>query len=516
MYPGSFVATAPDRPAIVMGGTGEVVTYRQLDERANRFARFLDDVDPGRQAVVAILMDNDPRYLELAWAVRQTGRYLTPVNSHLTPDEIAYIVADCAASVLVASAALADVAAALTPALVPAVQHRVLVGGELPGWAGYAALAARYAAGPVPSATEGEIILYSSGTTGRPKGIRRGLSGRPMNLEQDGTVPFLRAIGFTEGDVYLCPAPLYHSAPIHWSMATHRLGGTVVVMERFDAEQALALIERYRVTHANVVPTMFVRMLKLDPTVRGRYDVSSLRQVVHAAAPCPVAVKRAMIDWWGPIISEFWSSSEGAGATFVTSADWLAHPGTVGRATMGTLHVLDDDGAELPSGAIGTIWAADVPRPYEYLNDADKTRAQSNDRGWVTVGDVGYLDDDGYLYLTDRKAYTIISGGVNVYPQEAEDVLIGHPRVRDAAVFGIPDPDLGERVHAVVEPMTSAEAGPELAAELIEYCRERLAHYKCPRGVDFSAQLPRSDTGKLYKRRLKDEYWARAAAAPAP
>jgi len=516
MYPATFAAAAPDRAAVVMAGSGEIVTYRELRERSNRFARFLDDIDPGRQAVVAILMANDPRYFEIAWAVRQTGRYFTPVNSHLTADEVAYIVADSGASVLVAGASLADVAAELTPAVVPAVAQRVLVGGSRPGWSEYADVVAGYGTEPVPDEVEGEIILYSSGTTGRPKGIRRRLSGRPMDAEHDGTVPFLRAIGFEEGGVYLCLAPLYHAAPIHWSMATHRLGGTVVVLERFDAEDALRMIERYRVTHANLVPTMFVRMLKLDPAIRARYDVSSLRQVVHAAAPCPVDVKRAMIEWWGPIISEFWSSSEGAGATFVTAPDWLAHPGTVGRATMGTLHVLDDDGVEVPPGEVGTIWAADVPRPYEYLNDEDKTRTQSNDRGWVTVGDVGYLDGDGYLYLTDRKAYTIIAGGVNVYPQEAEDVLIGHPKVRDAAVFGIPDPDLGERVHAVVEPLPPASAGPELAAELIAYCRDRLAHYKCPRGIDFTDQLPRTDTGKLYKRRLKDEYWARAASATPP
>jgi acyl-CoA synthetase (AMP-forming)/AMP-acid ligase II len=290
-------------------------------------------------------------------------------------------------------------------------------------------------------------------------------------------------------------------------MGVHRLGGSVVVMERFDAEQTLALIERYRVTHTQMVPTMFVRMLKLDLAIRAKYDLSSLKQVIHAAAPCPVDVKRAMIDWWGPIISEFYSSSEGAGATFVTASEWLEHPGTVGKAMLGAIHILDDKGNELPPGEIGTIWAADAPQPFEYVNDADKTREQRNDRGWVTVGDVGYLDEDGYLYLTDRKAYLIISGGVNIYPQEAEDVLIGHPKVFDVAVLGVPNPEFGEEVRAVVQPLSMDEAGPELEAELIAYCRSKLAAYKCPRSVDFEAQLPRSDAGKLYKRRLKDRYW---------
>ena len=390
------------------------------------------------------------------------------------------------------------------------MRRRVLAGGSAPGWDDYDDVLARYPSDPVADEREGDLILYSSGTTGRPKGIRRRLTGRPMDLDQDATAPFLQAIGFGAGDVYLSPAPLYHAAPIHWTMAAHRLGGTVVVMEHFDAEEALRLIERHRVTHVNMVPTMFVRMLKLDPAVRARYDMSSLRQVIHAAAPCPVEVKRAMIDWWGPIISEFYSSSEGAGATFVDSAEWLARPGTVGRATVGTLHILDDDGVEQPPGEIGTIWAEGAPQRFEYLNDEAKTLEQRNDRGWVTVGDVGYLDADGYLFLTDRKAYMIISGGVNIYPQEAEDVLLGHPQVRDAAVFGVPDADLGERVHAVVEPMSIDDARPELAADLIDFCRARLAHYKCPRSVDFTERLPRSDTGKLYKRLLKDEYWANA------
>jgi fatty-acyl-CoA synthase len=298
-------------------------------------------------------------------------------------------------------------------------------------------------------------------------------------------------------------------------MAVQRLGGTAVVMEKFDPQMALALIENYRVTHSNMVPTMFVRMLKLAPDVRRSHDHSSLVQVIHGAAPCPVDVKRAMIDWWGPVISEFYGSTEGSGATFVTSKDWLEHPGTVGKAIFGSIHILDDSGKPLPASEIGTIWA-ETPLPFEYLNDAEKTRQQQSAQGWTTVGDIGYLDDDGYLYLTDRKAYVIISGGVNIYPQEAEDVLISHPKVYDVAVFGVPNPDFGEEVKAVVQPVSIDDAGSDLAEELIAYCKSRLASYKCPRSVDFEAELPRSDAGKLYKRRLKDRYWAGAGAgAPA-
>jgi long-chain acyl-CoA synthetase len=507
MYPGTFGHTAPDRAAIIMGGSGEIVTYRQLDERSNQFAHYLRDIELEPDDVVAIVMDNNPRYLEVAWGVRRAGRYFTPVNTHLTADEVSYIINDSGATIVVANSGLAEVARGLTPDAVPKVRRRLFIGGELAGWESYDRAVSDKPATPVFDETEGDIIQYSSGTTGKPRGIRRALTGNPINLEQDPVLPFLRAIGFTAGDTYLSPAPLYHTAPIFWTMSVHRMGGTAVVMEQFDAEQALALIERYSVTHSQMVPTMFVRMLKLDEAIRTKYDLSSLQQVIHAAAPCPIDVKRAMIDWWGPIVSEFYSSSEGAGATFVTSADWLEHPGTVGKAMTGPIYVLDDDGNEVPRGEIGTIWA-DTPQRFDYLNDAEKTNQQRNDRGWTTVGDVGYLDRDDYLFLVDRKAYVIISGGVNIYPQEAEDVLIGHAEVYDVAVFGVPNPDFGEEVKAVVQPRSMADAGPDLEAELIAFCKRQLAGYKCPRTIDFVAELPRSDAGKLYKRRLKERYWA--------
>jgi long-chain acyl-CoA synthetase len=505
VHPGYWSQHAPTRPAVILGTDGSVVTYQQLDERSNQLAHYLRRIGLRSGDVVAALLPNDEHFHVVAWAVRRSGMYLTPVNTHLTIDEIAYIVADSGARVLIASAALADLAEGLDAATLPRLEERLLIGDGLPGWTAYDDVVAPEPTTALPDEAEGAILQYSSGTTGQPKGVARPIDGGPMRLQADPTVPFLQAIGFGEGDVYLSPAPLYHSAPAFWTMAVQRLGGTVVVMERFDPEQFLALIERHRVTHTQVVPTMLVRLLKLPAEQRLRYDTSSLRSVVHAAAPCPVPIKHQVIEWLGPIISEFWSSTEGAGATFVTAPEWLEHPGTVGRPMMGKLHIADDDGRELAPGEPGQIWC-EGGAAFEYLNDPDKTAGTCNEQGWRTVGDVGYLDEDGYLFLTDRKAYMIISGGVNIYPQEAESVLVTHPRVLDAAVFGIPDEEMGEQVKAVVQPLDWSDAGEELEAELIAYCRQHLAGYKCPRSIDFRRELPRSDTGKLYKRRLVEEY----------
>jgi long-chain acyl-CoA synthetase len=317
----------------------------------------------------------------------------------------------------------------------------------------------------------------------------------------------LGLFGGTEDTVYLSPAPLYHAAPLRFSMAAHRIGGTVVVMRHFDPEAFLRLIEQHRVTFTQVVPTMFIRMLKLPDDARARYDLSSLTAAVHAAAPCPVEVKQRIIEWWGPVIHEYYAGTEGNGFVYCNSADWLAHPGTVGRSILGAVHILDEDGEEVPVGESGTVYFEGAG--FEYHHDPEKTKGSRDPRGrgWSTLGDVGYLDDDGFLYLTDRKAYMIISGGVNIYPQEAENVLALHPKVADVAVFGIPDEEMGERVHAVVQPTEGIEPTTEVAAELIAFCRDRLAHFKCPRSVDFRGELPRHPTGKLYKRLLKDEYW---------
>ena len=349
-------------------------------------------------------------------------------------------------------------------------------------------------------------MLYSSGTTGQPKGVKTPLPDAALG-ETPGLVPLVTMLfGFNGDSVYLSPAPLYHSAPLRFNMTMQRLGGTSVIMEHFDAEEFLALIERYHITCTQVVPTMFVRMLKLPEETRTEYDVSSLASVVHAAAPCPVEVKRQMIEWWGPIIHEYYAGTEGNGFVYCNSQDWLSHPGTVGRAILGTVRIVDDAGDELPPGEPGTIYF-ESGATFEYHNDPAKTASSRNDRGWSTLGDVGYLDEEGFLYLTDRKAFMIISGGVNIYPQECENLLITHPKVADAAVFGVPNADLGEEVKAVVQLMPDVPPGPAIAEELIAFCSRHLARQKVPRSIDFEAELPRLPTGKLYKRLLRDRYW---------
>jgi long-chain acyl-CoA synthetase len=435
------------------------------------------------------------------WAALRIGLYVTAVNTHLTPDEAGYVVRDCGARVLVTSARLARTAAALA-GQTPEVSRRWIVDGQLAGHDDYAAAMATAPATPLDGECEGETMLYSSGTTGRPKGVKRPLSDAPpggaFRLRR-----LFEAMGYDDSAVYLSPAPLYHAAPLGYTTAVHRTGGTVLVMPRFDAELTLRLIERHRVSHAQFVPTMFVRMLRLPPEVRDGLDLSSLRSVVHAAAPCPVELKHRMIDWWGPLLWEYYAGTEGNGTTLIDSADWLAHPGSVGRPVIGEVHVVDDaTGREVAAGETGTVYFAGGAR-FEYHNDNGKTRDSYLDNGWSTLGDVGHLDADGYLYLTDRRSNMIISGGVNIYPQETENVLTMHPAVADVAVIGAPDPDMGERVVAVVQPADPDRAGPELAEELIGYCRERLAAYKCPRTVEFTDALPRQENGKLYKRLLR-------------
>ena len=506
MHLGAVAERTPDRAAVIMGATGETITFRKLDERSNQLAHLFRSRGIERGGTVAIMLENHPRFLEVVWAAQRSGLYYTAINSHLTPDEAAYIVDDCGAELLVSSQFLAPAASALDPAAMPRLKHRLMVDGAVEGWEAYEDVVGKEPTTPLDDECEGDFMLYSSGTTGRPKGIQRPLTFAPMGQSMPGAVPFLQAIGLKDGGVYLCPAPLYHAAPLAWSSGAQRLGATVVVMERFDPVEALRLIQDHRVTHVQMVPTMFVRLLKLSDEERNRFDLSSLQAVVHAAAPCPVDIKRQMIDWWGPIIAEYYSSTEGAGATFITSEEWLTHPGSVGKPMLGIAHIVDDDGNELGTGEIGTVFF-EGGVPFEYHNDKEKTASTKDTHGWTTVGDVGCLDEDGYLYLTDRKTFMIISGGVNIYPQESENVLVNHPKVMDVAVIGVPNADFGEEVKAVVQPVSWDDAGAELAVELIAYCRAHLAAYKCPRSVDFDRALPRLDSGKLYKRLLRDRYW---------
>jgi acyl-CoA synthetase (AMP-forming)/AMP-acid ligase II len=511
MHLGEVARRAPDRAAMIMGQSGETITFRELDERSNQLAQLFRSRGIERGGTIGIILENHPRFLEVVWAAQRSGLYYTAINSHLTADEVAYIVDDSGAELLVSSKYLEPVARSLLDHPLPRLRHRLMLDGAAEGWEPYESVVAPLPTSPIDDECEGDFMLYSSGTTGRPKGIQRPLTFAAMGQGMPGAVPFLQAIGVQDGSIYLNPAPLYHAAPLAWSSGAQRLGATVVVMERFDPVDALRLIEQHGVTHTQMVPTMFVRLLKLPESDRDRFDLRSLRAVVHAAAPCPVEVKRRMIDWWGPIISEYYSSTEGAGATFITSEEWLAHPGSVGKPMLGTPHVLDDEGRELSTGEIGTIYF-EGGIPFEYHNDADKTATTRNERGWTTVGDVGYVDEDGYLYLTDRRTFMIISGGVNIYPQEAENVLVNHPKVMDVAVIGVPNADMGEEVKAVVQPVSWDDAGDELAEELISYCRDNLAAYKCPRSIDFDPQLPRLDSGKLYKRLLRDRYWKQSTS----
>ena len=494
-----------------MAGSGQVVTYRELNDRSNQLAQLFFDAGLRFGDHVAVLMENRAEFFEPCWAAQRSGLFFTCINTHFNSDEVAYILDDCDAQVLVTSDTLRDVAAELVDKM-PRVKVRLMVGDRaqvVDGYEPYAQARDRYPAVALDEELEGTRMLYSSGTTGRPKGVKYKITRQRVG-EQPVEMGMMTAVWGMDGDaIYLSPAPLYHSAPLFYSMSTMRLGGTVIVMEHFDPEQALAYLEQYKVTHSQWVPTMFVRMLKLPDEVRAKYDLSSQKVVLHAAAPCSVETKRKMIDWWGPIIDEYYAATEGTGATYVSSPDWLAHPGSVGRSMLGPIHILDESGGSQPTGEVGTVWFEPPPnRPgFEYHKDEAKTRDSFNDKGWSTVGDMGYLDADGYLFLTDRRTFMIVSGGVNIYPQEAENLLIDHPKVYDVAVFGIPDPEMGERVHAVVQPTAWDDAGPDLEQELLAFCRAHLSHYKCPLAVDFDPELPREQTGKLYKRLLRDRYW---------
>jgi long-chain acyl-CoA synthetase len=500
---GAQAAEHPGWPAIIMVGSGEVTTYRELDERSNRLAHAFRRAGLQAGDHMALMMVNGSAFLEVAWAAQRSGLYYTALNSNLHKDEAQYILDDCGAEALVISASLAGVAEHLELSRVGLL---ISVGGDLPGAARYTEVLAAEPATPIDDEAEGREMLYSSGTTGVPKGI---LKPRGDTAPGDPTAPSvaisegIAAQGIGSGSVYLSPAPLYHSAPLVYSMAMHRLGATAVVMESFEAAACLAAIEHYRVTHAQFVPTMFTRMLRLPESERQAYDLSSLRYVLHAAAPCPVDVKRRMMEWWGPIIYEYYAGTEDIGSSFISPAEWLAHPGSVGRP-MAEMHIVGPDGSEVPVGETGTVYFAGG-REFAFHNDPEKTASIQDRHGWRTLGDVGHVDDDGYLYLTDRSADMIVSGGVNIYPREAEHILVTHPAVLDVAVFGVPDEEMGEAVKAVVQ-----FADPALTVtedELLEWCRERLATYKCPRSVDVVAEMPRDPNGKLFKRLLRAPYW---------
>jgi long-chain acyl-CoA synthetase len=516
MYPGAYIGTQPDKAALIMSGSGFTQTFAALDAAANQLSRLLRaaGVMPGDH--VAVCMENHDRYLEVLWGCHYAGAVYTACSSRLTSGELTYIVNDCAAKVLITSKYKADQAAEIVAAT-SGVALRLMLDGTIDGHDSYEDAVSRHPSMPLDEArVAGTDMLYSSGTTGQPKGITRPFTELPLETTQGGVAVMCQLLfGVKTDSVYLSPAPLYHAAPLRFCMAAQSLGVTVVVMEQFDAEAYLACVDRHRATVSQVVPTMFVRLLKLAAEVRARYDVSSLQCVVHAAAPCPVPVKREMIEWFGPVIHEYYAGTEGNGFVYCNSEMWLSHEGTVGTPINCTVRICNDAGDEVPRGDSGIVYF-EGGAEFEYHNDADKTRSSRHPNGWSTLGDVGYLDADNFLYLTDRKAYMIISGGVNIYPQEAENVLVTHTKVIDVAVFGVPNDDFGEEVKAVVQPVTmpvTADEATALAKELMTFCRSQLADVKCPRSIDFREELPRHPTGKLYKRLLKDEYWQAAGRA---
>ncbi len=510
MYPGNYATAHPDRAAFIMANSGLEVSYAEFEARSNRLAHLLRAEGLAHADHYSVFMENNERYLESCAAGERAGLYYTCINSYLTADEVAYIIQNSESQILITSRAKQETALAAA-AQCPLLRRILVVDGDPTTLSDdcrdFATACAEHPDSPIADEQLGTSMLYSSGTTGRPKGIIRPLPMQPP-AEPLPIFQFLGQLwGYQEDMVYLSPAPLYHSAPQAAVNLALRIGGTVIIMERFDALEYLALVERYQVSHSQLVPTMFSRMLKLPEEDRNKYNLSSLRIAVHAAAPCPVMVKEQMIDWWGPIIHEYYGATEGLGFAACNTEEWLAHKGTVGRVVLGELAVLDDDMQPVPLGEPGTLWF-ETATEFSYHNDPEKTaESTSADGNMTTVGDVGYVDADGFLYLTDRKTFMIISGGVNIYPQECEDLLISHPKVEDAAVFGVPNTDLGEEVKAVVQAATGVTGDQTLTEELLVYLSEHLSRQKIPRSVDYVEEMPRLPTGKLYKRLLRDKYW---------
>ncbi len=508
MHPSVHARSNPEKPAIIVAETGEAISYGELDAASNRAAQLFRAHGLGHEDVVAFMLENTPDYYGLTWGAQRAGLRYVCISSRLTQDETDYILKNSGARMLIVSASLGAAAQQLTSDIT-----RFAMGGEIAGWARWEDAVGAMPATPVADERAGVDMLYSSGTTGRPKGVRVPLPEDPAIDAANSLVMLASAVFQINADsIYLSPAPLYHAAPLRWSMTIHRLGGTVVLMKKFDPEAALSFIEKYRVNASQWVPTHFVRMLKLSDAVRSRYDTSSLKVAIHAAAPCPIPVKQAMIDWWGPVLFEYYAGSEGNGMTFISSADWLTHRGSVGRPIMGTVHIMGEDNeTELGANEEGAVFF-ESDNIFEYHGDNEKTASSRNSQGWSTLGDVGKVDEDGFLYLTDRKSFMIITGGVNVYPQEIENHLVTHPRVADVAVVGGPHDEMGEEVIAVIQPADMADATDEFRGELIAYAREKLSGVKIPRRIDFLETLPRHDTGKLYKRLLRDQYWEKAKA----
>ena len=507
MHPHIHAKNNPDKPAFIMANSGEVVTYKELDERSNKIANLFRSKNLNSGDHIAIFMENNVRFTEILWAAQRSGLYYTPISSRLTASEVEYIIRDCEAKLIITSNALKHVVVELTN-LINDIPDRYIIDGEIDGWNSLEESLISMPSSPINDEIMGQDMLYSSGTTGKPKGIKLPLKNIPIEQSEDLMQVVTGLYGTNQDTVYLSPAPLYHAAPLRFTMGVNYLGGTNIIMENIDAESSLKFIEKYSVSMSQWVPTMFVKMFKLPDDIRNKYDLSSHKCAIHAAAPCPIKMKKMMIEWWGPIIHEFYAGSEGNGFIACNSEEWLAHEGTVGKPIVGIPHICNDEGEELPIGEEGTIWF-EGDSDFKYHKDEEKTKESRHiiHDNWSTLGDVGKLDEDGYLYLTDRKAFMIITGGVNVYPQETENLLITHPKVSDCAVIGVPNEEFGEEVKAVIEPIEWSERGENLEEELINFCKENLSSIKCPKSIDFEKELPRHPTGKLYKRLLKDRYW---------
>lgn len=514
MYPGYWAEKQGDTTAAINTETGESITYTELNDRSNQLAQFMYSKGLRRGDRVALFMENNIRYFEIIWAALRSGLYITPINRHLNADETAYIVNNCEAKILITSAYLEPMADALVDKIKRCetllMTDRSSQSNPKSAYTCYENILEYIPAVALANQPEGAPLIYSSGSTGQPKGIVQPIPDREApDYPEKGVALQKNLFGFDSNTRYLSTAPCYHSIPLGQILAVQRLGGTVVMMPKFDALLSLKAIQEFKITHSQWVPTMFSRILKLTEAEQSIYRLSSMKVAIHGGAPCPKAVKQKMIDLWGPMFFEMYGSTEGLGLTVSNSKDWLERPGTVGKAIWGIPHICGEDGEDLPIGESGAVYFEMKKISFNYHNDDKKTKKTQHPQheNWGTVGDIGYLDEDGFLYLNDRADFMIISGGVNIYPQELEDTLIMHPKVADVAVFGIPHEEMGEEVKAVIQVEAHIEESPELEKELIDYAKNQIAHYKCPRSIDFISEFPRLPTGKLYKKPLKAKYW---------